>query len=89
MSDTFHDVRLLVIGTEYVVYTDEPHGEFHVGKFVGWQFDIKPDGSNADETEFVTVLPDDWADRYPDMVFERALVSDYYMFAAKEAEREP
>lgn len=80
------DVDRLRIGTAYIVYTEEPHGTFHVGRFKGWQFDIAPDGHDMEETEFVTELPDGWEDRYPDMVFERALVGDDWMFEAQEEE---
>ena len=88
METIITNVRDLVIGKSYVVETGEPHGTFRVGAFIGWRFDIGPKPGYVNQEpeliESLDALPDDWDDRYPTCVFERAEVGDFYMFEGWE-----
>jgi hypothetical protein len=77
------DATRLVLGRRYVVRTGEPRGEFRVGAFMGWRFDIGPEGGDQ-EPELLTSLPEGWEERYPTCVFELGEVSDHYMLEATE-----
>jgi hypothetical protein len=78
MPEIILDISQLVVGKRYIVETGEPRGEFTVGAFVGWCFEIDT------APRLVTVLPEDWDKRYPACVFTEAIVRDHYMFTGWE-----
>jgi len=79
-ATVIHDAALLVVGRRYVIYTDEPEAEFHVGAFRGWLFD-----TDGDTTGLVTVIPTgDWQSRYPRLIFDHAKVEDHWCLTAEE-----
>lgn len=83
------DISKLIIGHFYTVISDEPHGEYFVGKFKGYEFRIGEFGETLVETIFVTELPEDWEERYPAAIFEYGRVDDFFMFYAQEETANP
>lgn len=79
------DYTKLQVGAEYIIETIDPDCRFDVGRLVGFRF--WSDGPQDVET-FVTELPEDWDQHYPDAIFERAVVAEHYMvtFWPKEPE---
>lgn len=88
MKEVISDISKLIIGHFYTVISDEPHGEYFVGKFKGYEFRIGEYGENI-ETVLVTELPEDWEERYPAAIFEYGRVDDFFMFYAQEETQNP
>lgn len=89
MKEVISDISDLIIGHFYTLISDEPHGEYFVGKFKGYEFRIGEYGKDIDPPVFLTELPPRWEERYPAVIFDYGRVDDFFMFYAMEETEDP